>query len=340
MDVNRIAILSNVYSGSGRDRVLELTRQAFDCLVPQVSEVLVGPGDMGEAVCSGDKVRVVGQDSTRTRQDTIETARQMSDMGAELFVIISGDGTCNDALEGMKSVDATLPIFGIAAGRFNVIFPKRKHDPFISMRGDFRPFNIKDLVVEDVMGMVSRVNDQIVSYGFFWVTVANAVAHSDADDNLVFIDAARYIDGEVIPVSDATPIATEETRITLLSAALGEVEIASGPEVSMPVVAHLVPEMNQMMAGGFGAIVEVMGFNGVAYYFPTSNIGLFPAPEDFPIETKSVAFFAGDEVRYTGLKNRAVLQADSTAICTLTPEDVVTVTIDMTLGKKAVRNPH
>jgi predicted polyphosphate/ATP-dependent NAD kinase len=33
--------------------------------------------------------------------------------GTELFVIFSGDGTHNDAVQGVKSVGVTLPIFGI-----------------------------------------------------------------------------------------------------------------------------------------------------------------------------------------------------------------------------------
>ncbi|MDY6877424.1 MAG: NAD(+)/NADH kinase [Chloroflexota bacterium] len=339
MDADRIAILSNPYSGSGKERVLELTRQAFECLRPQVSEILVGPGDMGEAVCQGDKVTVVGQDNTKTRQDTIETAKQMVEKGVELFVIVSGDGTYNDALEGIKSLDVTLPIFGIAAGRFNVIFPKRVHDPFVSMRGNFRPFAVKDLVVEDVMGLVSRVNDKIVSYGFFWVTVANVVAHSDADGNFVTIDAAQYIDGKVVPLFDPPPIATEETQITLLSSALGEIELASRTDIAMPVVAHLVPEINQIVAGGFGMMAESMGFHGVAYCFP-SKVGFMPTPESFPVETRALAFFAGDKVRYTGLRDGSVLQVDSTAIRTLSSDDVLTVEVVLKLGEKAVLKPY
>ena len=130
MKADRIAILSNPYAGSGRERVLDLTRQAYDVLAPQVETIFTGPGDMGAAVCTGDKVTVLGQDSTKSRQDTIETARQMVEQGIELFVIISGDGTYNDALEGMKAQGADVPLFGIAGGRFNVIFPKRAHNPF------------------------------------------------------------------------------------------------------------------------------------------------------------------------------------------------------------------
>ena len=104
MNPDRIAIISNPYSGSGKEKVLELTRQAFDCLHSQVSEIMVGPGDMGEVVCKSNNVKVVGQNSARSRLDTIETTKQMVDRGAELFVIISGDGTYNDALEGMKSI--------------------------------------------------------------------------------------------------------------------------------------------------------------------------------------------------------------------------------------------
>ncbi len=336
MDISKISILSNVYAGSGKERVLELTRQVFECLEPQVSEIFVGPGDMGEVVCQGDKVVVIGDDSTRTRLDSINTAKEMVEKGTEMFVIISGDGTYNDVLEGMKGLGVTLPIFGIAAGRFNVIFPKRKHNPFVSMRGDFKPFLLKDLIIEDVPGMISRVNDEIVSYGFFWVTVANIIAHSDADDNLIAIDAGKYIQGEVVQIEAGAPIAKEETEVTLHSAALGQIELSKGPELSMPIVAHLVPEINQIMSAGFGALADVMGFHGVALVFPTSKIGFLPTPDLFPIETKSVAFFEGDKIHMSNLIDGAVLQADSTAIRQLAADDLLTVEVVLKLAKKAI----
>jgi len=77
MNPKRIAILSNPYSGSGKERVLELTRQAFECLQPQVPEIMVGPGDMGEVVYQGNTVTVIGQNDTHSRIDPIETAKQM-----------------------------------------------------------------------------------------------------------------------------------------------------------------------------------------------------------------------------------------------------------------------
>jgi hypothetical protein len=336
MDVRRIAILSNPYAGSGRERVLDLTRQAYECLEPQVSEIFTGPGEMGGVVCRGDKVKVVGQDSTKTRIDTIETAKEMVKQGVELFVIVAGDGTYNDALEGMKSVGVTLPIFGIACGRFNVIFPKRVHDPFVSMRGDFRPFSLKDLVVEDVPGLVSCINGKVVSYGFFWVNVSNAVAHTDAAGNLTMIDAAQYIDGKVVPISGIVPVSTEDTRIVLLSKKIGEIQLGKGTEINMPIVAHVVPEINQIVSGGFGMMAEVMGFHGVAYYFPGAKFVFMPGPENFPVDTRSLAFFEGDEVRFTNVRDGSVLCVDSTAICKIASTDVLTVEVARQLGKKAL----
>jgi hypothetical protein len=336
MNPDCIGIISNPYSGSGREKVLELTRQAFECLQPQVSKIVVGPGDMGETVCKGNNVTVVGQDNTGSRLDTIETTKQMVDQGVELFVIVSGDGTYNDTVEGMKSKGATLPIFGIAAGRFNTIFPKRKHDPFVSMRGDFRPFKLEDLVVEDVMGILSRVNGEIVSYGFFWAVVCNLVAYSDSDGNFMTIDAAEYLEGNVVPRDKPTSVATQQTRIAIISEQLGEIELASGPNISLPIVAHAVDEINQIVAGGFGMFANMMGFHGVAYYFTNPDIAFMPGPEYFPVDTKSAGFFSGDQVRYTGLNDGSVFQVDSTAICKLSSEDVLTAEIVLDLGKKAV----
>lgn len=336
MDLKRVAIFCNPYSGTGRDRVLELTRQACACLSPQASEVLTGPGDMGAVVCSGDKVRVLGQDSTGTRRDTIETAGQMVAAGAELLVIVSGDGTYNDALEGMKSLGTTVPIFGIAAGSFNVMFPKRVHDPFVSMRGDFRPFSLKDLVVEDVPGLVSRINGEIVSYGFFWANVSNVVGHQGPDGDIVLIDAREYIRGDVVPITTPLPVATEETAIDLSSETLGEIRLGEGAGIASPVVAQCVPEINQIMSGGFGAIAEATGFHGVAFYYEDAGFAFLPGPEDFPVNTRSLAFYEGDQVRFTNLRDQSVLCVDSTAVVPLRSTDVLTVEVVLDLGKKAV----
>ncbi|MBN1536471.1 MAG: NAD(+)/NADH kinase [Anaerolineales bacterium] len=336
MDIKRIGILCNPFAGSGKARVLELTQQAFDCLEPQVSEIFVGPGDMGETVCKGKKVKVVGQDNTKTRIDTINTAKQMIENGVELFVIVAGDGTYNDALEGMKTVDANVPIFGIAGGRFNVIFPKRVHDPFVSLRGDFKSFSIKDLEVEEVRGLVTRINDKIVSYGFFWVNMSNVIAHTDTNGALAMIDAAQYIDGKIIPIAEIKPVATEDTRVAVHSNIIGEIELARGADVYMPIVAHIVPELNQIMAGGFGAISEAMGFQGVTYCFPGAKFAFFPTPDTFPNTARSIAFFAGDQVRFTNMKDGSVLCVDSSAITTVKSTDVITVEVVLELGKKAI----
>jgi len=336
MDASRIAILCNPYAGSGREQVFHLTRQAFACLRSQVAEILVGPAEMGAVVCQGDNVTVVGQDHTRSRWDTIETTKQMVARGAEFFVVVSGDGTYNDVVAGMKAMGVTLPILGIAAGRFNTIFPKRKHDPFVSIRGDFRPFAPADLSVEDVMGLVSRVNGTIVSYGFFWAVVCNALAYTDIDGTFMTIDAAQFLQGRLVPRATPFPVATEATRITLVSRTLGDVEMARGANMALPMVAHIVDELNQIVAGGFGTLANIMGYHGVAYVFTNPNITFMPTAEFFPVEMKAVGFYEGDCMRYTGLHNGAVFQVDSTPICELTSDDVLTVEIVRSLGKKMV----
>jgi hypothetical protein len=339
MNFRRVGILCNPNSGCGKDRVFELTQQAFECLHPQVPEIMVGPGYLGEVVCTGRNVTVIGQNSSGSRIDTIETTKQMVQKGVELFVIVSGDGTYNDAVEGMKSVGVTLPIFGIAAGRFNAICPKRKLNPFVSMRGDFRPFSVDDLVVEDVMGIVSRVNDEVVSYGFFWAVVCNSLAYTDEQGSFMTIDAAQYINGKIIPVKELQPVATEATRVVLLSNKVGEVELASGPNIAMPIVSPLVDEINYVVAGGFGMFAKIMGFHGVAYCFTNPKIEFMPNQDLFPIETKSVAFYEGDKIRCTGLRNGSVFQVDSTAICRVAFKDVLIMEIVLKLGKKAQLKP-
>ncbi|MGH2362028.1 MAG: NAD(+)/NADH kinase, partial [bacterium] len=335
-DVRRIALLCNPNSGTGKERVFELTRQACLNLRPQVAQVLVGPGEMGAVVCQGSNITVLGQDQTRTRQDTIETTKQMVAAGAECFVVVSGDGTYNDVLEGMKALGVTLPIMGVAAGRFNTIFPNRKHDPFVSVRGNFPPVVLADLGVEDVMGLVSRVNGTIVSYGFFWAVVCNGLAYTDPGGAFLIIDASEFLRGRIVPLTAPRPIATAATRLTLISRKSGEIEVATGPNLAMPIVAHIVDEINQIGAGGFGAFANLMGYDGVAYVFTDPRITFMPSAEFFPVETRAVGFHEGDHVRCMGLHDGAVFQVDSTPIHRLTAEDVLTVEVVRKLGKKVV----
>jgi hypothetical protein len=238
-------------------------------------------------------------------------------------------------LEGMKSLGVTLPIFGIAGGRYNTIYPQRKHDPLVSMRGEFKSFSLADLVVEDVMGILSRINGKVVSYGFFWAVVSNLVGYPGKKGESITIDAAQYIEGNVVPCTEPFSIASEETRITVLSEKLGEIELARGPNISMPVVAHVVDEINQIVAGGYGAFANMIEFQGIAYYFTNPKFRVTPGADFFPVETKSVGFYAGDQVRYTGFNEGSVFQVDSTAICKLSPEDVLTMEVVLNLGKKA-----
>lgn len=336
MECEKIAILCNPFAGSGKDRVDLLTRQVFECLKPQVKQILVGPSYMGADICTGSDVSVIGQVKTQSRQDTIEVTRQMVHSGADLFIIIAGDGTYNDALEGMKQAGKTIPIFGIAAGRFNTLHPKRKHDPFVSWRGDFRPFSIGNLIVEDVPGLLSRINGETTSYGFFWAVISNLLPYSDQQGNFITIDAGKAMKGEIIRSQGASPVATEQTTITLKSATLGDIVLAQGPDISMPVVAHIVPEINQIMAACFGWMAEAMGFHGVAYYFTDPNIPFRPSKEFFPITERSLAFYEGDQVVFAELANEAVFQVDGTPLRILSSDDILSIEVVLKLGKKAV----
>lgn len=80
-------------------------------------EVITYPGEMGEdeAREAGFQPTVIGSiahDST-TREDTIEAARTMAEMGVDLIMFAGGDGTARDLVE---AVDGDVPVLGIPAG--------------------------------------------------------------------------------------------------------------------------------------------------------------------------------------------------------------------------------
>jgi len=328
-----IGLICNIHAGLGKEKIHELTAEAYGILKRQVGRVLSGPSEMGENVCPG--ARVVGEAGTGGSRDTMDTVKAMVREGAEMIVIVAGDGTCNDALSGMKQEGKVVPIFGIAAGRFNVIYPKRRHDPFITLRKLYA-FDVDSIRTEGVMGTVARVNGEVVGYGFFQTMVFNCLAYSDPDGNLIFVDAAKMLQGEVVPITDFASTSTEHTEIKVVSRSFGEVVVAKGSEISLAMIAQVPDEVNQIMCGGFGAVANMMGYLGVVNVFTNPNLTLIPTPDFFPIVTKSAGFFEGDRLLYTGVADESVIQIDSTPICLIGPDDLLSIEVDRSLGLKAV----
>jgi len=333
--MKKVAILANPYAGSGKSNILSLTAKLYECLLPQVEQIFTGPAEMGAEVCTGDKVTVLGDDSHKNRTDTMRTAAEMIDAGAEMFFIVSGDGTYNDVFEVLKLRDKVVPIFGVAAGRFNTIFPDRAHNPFVSLRGEFRPFRIADLTIKDVMGIETRINAEVKSYGFFWSAPSSTVLHTD-ETGFIEIDALDYLDHQIRKVETAAPVANPHTTFSVRTQAYGDLEIARGENIGRMVVAHLVPEFNQIVAGMHGCFLEAGGYDGIAYTWQNPAVGLMtPDPRWFPLEQHSAGFHEGDvvEIRNT---NKTVLMVDSSAICPIEAGDLVEIRVIKKLAKKAV----
>ena len=80
-------------------------------------EVITYPGEMGEdeAREAGLQPTVIGSisEGSTTREDTIEAARTMAEMGVDLILFAGGDGTARDLVE---AVDGEVPVLGIPAG--------------------------------------------------------------------------------------------------------------------------------------------------------------------------------------------------------------------------------
>lgn len=166
--------------------------------------------------------------------------------------------------------------------------------------------------------------------------MSNLVAYTDIDGKFNTIDAAEYLQRGVMPRYSAEPVATDLTCIKIVSNQLGEIEVARGQNIVLPTVAHVVEEINQICAAGFGGWAHIMGYQGVVYYNTNPKIAFLPSREFFPVNTCSAAFYAGDQVIFSGLNEGSVLQADSTPIAVVGSEDTVMAEVVMNLGKKAV----
>ena len=85
--------------------------------IRELVEVITYPGEMGEdeAREAGFQPTVIGSIShySTTREDTIEAARTMAEMGVDLIMFAGGDGTARDLVE---AVDRDIPVLGIPAG--------------------------------------------------------------------------------------------------------------------------------------------------------------------------------------------------------------------------------
>ena len=78
--------------------------------------LIVGAGSMGEdeAKNCGFQYEVLGERKRETSaEDTIKIAREIKEIGADVFVFCGGDGTARDIF---KAVDTSLPVLGVPTG--------------------------------------------------------------------------------------------------------------------------------------------------------------------------------------------------------------------------------
>ncbi|MBA7606806.1 hypothetical protein ES703_13956 [subsurface metagenome] len=85
--------------------------------IRELVEIITYPGEMGEDETreAGLQPTVIGSNAngSTTREDTIEAARTMAEMGVDLIMFAGGDGTARDLVE---AVDGDVPVLGIPAG--------------------------------------------------------------------------------------------------------------------------------------------------------------------------------------------------------------------------------
>ncbi|NQT09139.1 ATP-NAD kinase family protein [Candidatus Bathyarchaeota archaeon] len=85
--------------------------------IRELVEVITYPGEMGEGEAreAGFQPTVIGSiaHGSTTREDTVEAARTMAEMGVDLIMFAGGDGTARDLVE---AVDGDVPVLGIPAG--------------------------------------------------------------------------------------------------------------------------------------------------------------------------------------------------------------------------------
>jgi predicted polyphosphate/ATP-dependent NAD kinase len=152
--------------------------------IRELVEVITYPGEMGEDEARevGFQPTVIGSiaQGTTTREDTIEAARAMAEMGVDLIMFAGGDGTARDLVE---AVDGEVPVLGIPAGVkiHSGVFAINPADAgeLAALYLEGGPVKLRELEVMDIDEEAFR-NDRLSSrlYGYLKVPYMEAMVQN------------------------------------------------------------------------------------------------------------------------------------------------------------------
>ena len=328
--LRRVGLIVNSAAGRGGSANLAAAADALRSL--EVSDVVTGPGDLGEAAAGSLNVRIDVHDGTAVgRAATQELTRQLVDVSAadrlDAILVVGGDGTLADVALELADLPYAPALLGIGVGSANA-------GGLVTCRRDeVAGLSASELVVVPIDGLLVTC-PPTRALAFNDVTVASTVVGSEVTGEWVDLDSRALLQGHRRP-GTPRPMAAPTARVRILTEH-GERLVASGVEVGGLAVGLLDTRFVAKAVAG-PACLAVLG--GLSAGCVVSESPLIRARiEDIDALTRPqrsvfVGLTAGARLEIDGLAADATLCADGNPLA----EAGRPGTIGISLWPQAVR---
>lgn len=328
MKPRSVGLVVNPAAGAGAQRALATAAAAIDALGPV--EVFTGPGELGEAACTGhargSSRRTVTVERLRSltgRAATQELAVATARRGVDALVVVGGDGTLSDAATALHGAGLDVPLVGVGTGSTNAgALVSVDHTAVEHLSGA--------LAEGHVAALEATLTDQAHTLAFNDVVVGDTICGT-VDGRFVNLAAEPFMRGERVPARPC-PLRSPGARVYKVTEEGREVPTASGQEVGCVVVGftRVGDVLGQALLGGLG-LSSVAGVPAACMVssFPLVYVDPDQATHAAmePLRSAYVGLSPGETVCLTGLSDGAVLIADGNPLKLLEPTDLVEVRV-------------
>ncbi|SMB89713.1 diacylglycerol kinase catalytic region [Thermanaeromonas toyohensis ToBE] len=346
----KVGLIVNFRAGRGPTHNLPL----ITTLLPQllsglriimpVTAVLVSEETVATAITREIGLPVVPLPVTSrgNRNETITAARLACQMGAEVLVVVGGDGTLADAALGILLAQKVLPVGGLAAKTrlLGVGIGTTNVGPLVAFKGEellgatvvqleqwlraLQPFNPPALVAE--------VADEILGVGFndctFGFTVPATVDGQRWDVDATALLAGRHERGSVGPIGGPnTEVWLRRSKHELL--------VGKGHKIGQIIIGTVDGRYIGKAVSGGVCLAALAGAPAALVLAdkPLTRINIDASKLEAiePVTSQCFSLFTGDKVTVKGLVNNTVICVDGNPLSQLSVEKKVTVIVDTAL---------
>lgn len=325
MNLGVIGLIVNPVAGAGAERNLDLTCAALDNL--EWNAVLVGPAELGHA--AAPEAQIIPIPALHGRAVSQWYARAMAAAGADLLVVVGGDGTMADVAAALAAMGSQIPILGIGAGSTNV-------GDLITCRGDSVGL-LRDaqFVVQTLDALVASCNGEELGLAFndvvIGATVVGTLGGRVCDLDAVAFGAGERRVGRPQPVGAARALVKKHHRDRVVT-------IAQGEEIGT-VIAGFVHHpcfYGKAIVGGV-CLTDLAGLPAGCLISAQPLVRTQISRDELavvePLRSVYVSLGDDEQIEVTGLGAPAVLCADGNPLAVLTLNDVVQIRV----GRQAAR---